>query len=228
VARYLADDCFPNYVLANGQQNTLILLLQMFERYSECGLTVPSDRPIAISGLENRIGRALKCKWQYGIFKSFMHRLLLWQRRDEAMQRILFKHAGVPSWSWMAYTGRIVFLEIPFGKVKWNKAIRYPFQTAESDAFEGPAKKLRIQTADDEWGGLVFDNDIGSWDVQSLRCFVVGRRARPVLGDVLDLAHYLLILAPLKRIPPGAYQRVGVGVVKGRSISSESEWVRVF
>jgi hypothetical protein len=61
----------------------------------------------------------------YGIFREHLHRNLLWQRTDrEKMQQIGYAPGTIPSWSWMAYSGGIQFMDIPFGQVNWNRNLQ--------------------------------------------------------------------------------------------------------
>jgi len=88
----------------------------LFEDYSKRDLTHPTDRAIAISGLQTRIAQTLDCQGSYGILESFLWRNLLWQRCGEKkMERIGYGDLKVPSWSWTAYLGGIKFIGVSFG-----------------------------------------------------------------------------------------------------------------
>jgi hypothetical protein len=85
----------------------------LFQDYSNRGLTEPTDRRVAATGLEARIAGALDCNSKYGIFEKHLHRNLLWQTSDKQTERIAYNNnQKVPSWSWMACSGGIEFMEI--------------------------------------------------------------------------------------------------------------------
>src|ERR1700749_4852812 len=86
------------------------------------------DRSIAISGLEKRLIRTFNTRGAYGVFDTFLNRSVLWQRGGDEMNRISYPaRRSVPSWSWMAYDGRITYVDVPFGQVDWLPSLRFPF-----------------------------------------------------------------------------------------------------
>jgi hypothetical protein len=113
----------------------------LYEQYSRLQFTRPQDRPIAIDGIQNRLLKALhknqNSSGGFGVFDDgptggLLHRSLLWHRdrdaADPAFARIVFppnrnRAGGVmaapPSWSWMAYTGAIRYLEAGFDRYAW-------------------------------------------------------------------------------------------------------------
>ena len=98
----------------------------MFENYSKRGLTKDTDRCVAASGLEVRIASALHCKSKHSIFETHLHRNLLWQASDKHIERIAYtNNQEVPSWSWMACSGSIEFMEVKFGSVSWVNALAF-------------------------------------------------------------------------------------------------------
>ena len=112
------------------------LFVRLFEQYSRRDLTYPTDRPVAVLGLEKRFGQVFKTNWRYGILEKYIHRCLLWHRAlHTRMKRIPTKppHSKVPSWSWMAYTGEIAYMNIALEKVEWSETIQYPYRTPALD-----------------------------------------------------------------------------------------------
>jgi hypothetical protein len=57
----MLDLNFPNRLLKLGHQLTIEFIHFLFEDYSKRDLTERTDRAVAISGLEARIARALRC-----------------------------------------------------------------------------------------------------------------------------------------------------------------------
>lgn len=50
--------------------------------------TIIDDRPVAISGLENRLLRTFDTDGGYGILEYYLHRSLLWKRLEKTLVRI--------------------------------------------------------------------------------------------------------------------------------------------
>jgi hypothetical protein len=122
----MLDPNFPKRLLKAGSERTIEFIQFLSIEYSKRGLTEKTDRYAAISGLESRIAQAKKCETRFGIFQSFLHRSLLWQRSEERdTDRIDYGAQIVPSWSWMAYNGSIEFTDISFGEVEWVRSLRF-------------------------------------------------------------------------------------------------------
>jgi len=233
-------------------KNRVYLLHWLFEKFSRCGLSNPTDRSVAISGLEQRLGKVLKTEWRYGIFASYFHRCLIWQPcRGQLVKRIA---SGVPSWSWMAYTGEITFMEIPFEEVSWNLDIEGPFESSENDAsgnkapgarLEAEARELDLNGSDEEWSRLIagdeeradatrylrFDEaDVtDKLKIESLRYIVVGRDGDwdGLDRDECQFCYYGLVVRPLEGGAEKEYERVGVGSLRKRDLSIQVERVYV-
>ena len=122
----MLDPNFPERLLQAGSERTIEFIQFLSTEYSKRGLTEKTDRCAAISGLSSRIAQAKKCETRFGIFQSFLHRSLLWERSEERdTDRIDYGAQIVPSWSWMAYNGSIEFTDIPFGEVEWVRGLRF-------------------------------------------------------------------------------------------------------
>jgi hypothetical protein len=93
--------------------------------------TQPTDRAIAFAGLEKRLARAFSSDAHYGIIGKFLHRNLLWLRK--ANTTLTRTRPGprdsqkeiTPSWSWLAYEGRIDFMPIGLESVAWSEDLRF-------------------------------------------------------------------------------------------------------
>jgi hypothetical protein len=112
---FLLDPKFPDRLTKSGYVPKVDFLKFLFKKYSQSGLTERSDRDVAIRGLIKRMQDVFKSEGRYGIFKCFLHRLLLWQRSDEVMPETVhkdYKDQELPSWSWMTFSG-INFLSVP-------------------------------------------------------------------------------------------------------------------
>jgi hypothetical protein len=123
---FTLDPNFPERLLKAGNERTIDFVQSLSTEYSKRGLTEKTDRCAAISGLESCIAQAKKYETRFGIFQSFLHRSLLWQRSEERnTDRIDYKAQIVPSWSWMAYSGSVQFMDIAFGGVEWVRSLRF-------------------------------------------------------------------------------------------------------
>ncbi|RTE69011.1 hypothetical protein BHE90_016608, partial [Fusarium euwallaceae] len=129
--RFKLDPQFPLLLQRSGIGPTIHFLQSLLEDYSNRGLSIPTDRAVALAGLEARIATALQCRsYGYGAFDFCLHRNLLWQRTDPQKERIQYETGKeVPSWSWMAYEGGIRFIgfeELPYDQLdKFNPLIFY-------------------------------------------------------------------------------------------------------
>ena len=113
---FILDPNFPDHLLQSGKERTLNCISFLLKDYSKRNLTVQTDRRVAMSGLEDRIARALKCRSRYGIFERYLHRTLLWHASIDKVEEIPYSYQ-IPSWSWMAYTGGIELLDVRLGEV---------------------------------------------------------------------------------------------------------------
>jgi hypothetical protein len=166
---FMLDPNFPKRLLQAGNERTIEFIQFLSTEYSKRGLTEKTDRCAAISGLESHIAEAKKCETRFGIFESFLHRSLLWQRSEERdTERIDYGAQVVPSWSWMAYNGSIEFTNIPFGEVEWVRGLRFnnkPNEQSGSDEDGKWVRGLRFNNKPNEQSGS--DED-GKW-VRGLR-----------------------------------------------------------
>jgi hypothetical protein len=148
---FMLDPNFPERLLEAGDKRTIEFIQFLSTEYSKRGLTEETDRCAAISGLESRIAQVKKCETRFGIFQSFLHRSLLWQRSEERdTDRIDYGPRIVPSWSWMAYNGSIEFTDIPWGEVEWVCGLRFNNKPNEQSGF------------DEEWKSALV-TDVGSF-----------------------------------------------------------------
>ncbi|KAH7046576.1 heterokaryon incompatibility protein-domain-containing protein [Macrophomina phaseolina] len=214
---FTLDPNFPSRLLKSGRQRTIDFIQYLSENYSKMELTFETDRCVAISGLENLIASALSCQSRYGIFQRYIHRGLLWQASDNKMERIAYNNRHVPSWSWMAYSGAIQFINIPFGSVDWINYLRFDEERdyaiiADVAAFTNCTMELhgKQYTVSDssgtERGWIRYDVEDGEELCQE-RCVVVGMVRNGRFKDCC----YIMIVRPTG--VDGEYRRVGVGLI---------------
>lgn len=195
----------------------------LYEKYSNMELSVRSDRPIAIKGLEKRLIRTLDTVGGYGMLQCFWHRCLMWQRSGDSLKRIQeFQDESIPSWSWMAYEGGIKYMDIPFGEVYWENNVISPFiqgsisSGSDEDVllpFEIQAQVWDIVGPHDQ--RLILDEP-ACIQVEPLRCVILGKnkRSEPDPGQI----HYVMIVTKAGNGEVDAYERVGVAFLERRQI----------
>jgi len=204
----------------------------LFENYSERGLTKDTDRCVAASGLEARIARALKCNSRHGIFQKHLHRNLLWQASNGKMERIAYdNNQHVPSWSWMACSGGVRFIEVKVGFVSWVDELAFDNER-DSAALIADVGKFWKCTLKPDGNRCTIFNFFGrkrgwfQYDVKSGRkghkeqCVVVGR-----MENANEDYYYILIVVPTGE--DGEYKRVGVGMVRTGCVEKLRAHVRI-
>jgi len=215
-AAILGDNQFPAMMRRYNRADQVSMLQKLFETYSGLNLTVPTDKPVAIAGLERRLEKSGFGPAPYGLFDDH-HRGLLWQRCGNSLQRIKYPaKRAVPSWSWMAYHGPIQYMDLPTQGVEWLDrlvAISKPCNDhgSRNTALKIVVNKLSHRELDNESWRLQLD-DPESTDMQDLMCVVVGRHADRGKGST---EYYAILVTPQFQ---GGYQRVGIGRLERRHV----------
>ncbi|KAI4650401.1 hypothetical protein J4E93_002757 [Alternaria ventricosa] len=238
---FLGDPDFP-HILYNASQGEKILRYQeLYREYSRLGLSQPYDRPTAIDGLQQRLLRTMRVKGGFGIFdegvtRGLLRRSLLWRRGVDtpSLTRIHFPSysvvSNVPSWSWMAYTGGIDYLQPEFNNFEWEDlqspwSPKAPDNVSSTDfnvanmALHATAREYDLGAAVQGEGDLIFDTPNGSARPETV-CVVLGK-ARGSLSTQTQ-RHYVLIIAAIgrrDRTVKKVYERVGTGYLPGKCIS---------
>lgn len=247
LASFLGDPDFPKVATggstlsSTGSQTRLYQDLYM--EYSRLGFTHQQDRPVAIAGLEQRLIQSFGVHGGFGVLDDrnpgLLRRSLLWHRAQEtaSLGEIDFAAPGAapPTWSWMAYTGAIDYLELPFGQVEWERTeILSPWASSpvgrrySSDDSAGTAS-LSVLARD-----FVTDPDVAQEDVNvildtssvvvwsDLKCVVLGRSKGP-LTDLGTRTHFVLLVAASKarRGRDVQFRRMGIASMPGIYINQE-------
>jgi hypothetical protein len=224
---FMLDPNFPERLLRAGNERTIEFIQFLSTEYSKRGLTEKTDRCAAISGLESRIAQAKKCETRFGIFQSFLHRSLLWQRSEERdTDRIDYGAQIVPSWSWMAYSGSIQFMDITFGNGEWVRSLRFnkrykyrrfnkkwkPALVTDIGSFQRCNLERRgtgyaiLDLGGTERGRIQYDMETHE-HLDAERCVVVGRDSRD--SDAGKRKYYILVVRSTSM--ENEYTRVGAG-----------------
>ncbi|KAH6625898.1 heterokaryon incompatibility protein-domain-containing protein [Boeremia exigua] len=129
---FMLDPEFPARLLGAFDRDAMLnCIFYLIEEYSKRDITFQRDRPIAISGLEERIAEALDCESRFCVFERYLHRNLLWMHTDNT--KATQYHDSVPSWSWLAGSGPVVFdEEDESGTFELNTSISFHSQRQEA------------------------------------------------------------------------------------------------
>ncbi|KAF2011920.1 hypothetical protein BU24DRAFT_266342 [Aaosphaeria arxii CBS 175.79] len=232
-AALLGDPNFPQ-ILSHAAVGERILRYQkLYSEYSRLGLSQSYQRPIAIEGLQQRLLRTMRVDGGFGVFdgdatRGLLRRSLLWCRGSdtESLSPIQFPTGGVPSWSWMAYTGGIDYLDIGFGTLDWED-IQSPWSRGGGQSIEGPpvlVAKARVYdpgAANESEGALVWDTPKSSLSQLSETLCVVMGKEKGSMPDQ-DKRHAVLVIKPKENTvtpsQPKDYVRIGTGFMPGKCI----------
>lgn len=194
---------------------------------------MPTDRPVAIAGLETRLIRALGVHGGYGIIdshklghSSYLGRSLLWMRGAgvASMTKIQFSpNSEVPSWSWMSNQGGIDYLDVPFNEVNWEREeVRSPWdqkllqQSSWHTVDRAGVTRLTAVAHDFDDSAedtIIYDRGNRPGE-QDLKCVIIGKSKS---GECKDLkVYYALIIGNLE---DQKWERVGVAKLMGKNIA---------
>lgn len=222
-AAFLGDPNFPRVAMEHTKGGKIRLYESLYKQYSKLAFSKITDRPIAIAGLEQRLIRAFGTNGGFGIFGGYLGRSLLWQRAPnvQSMTRIDFGQKRVPSWSWMAYEDEIMFMDLPFNGVEWEKSeICSPWDSntnadvwlstrrSSNTHLEVIARDFRVPPGNQQTGQLIFDGGYHP-EGRTLKCITIGRR-KDVVGSSAQM-HYVLLISQKSEGDVNLYERAGVG-----------------
>ncbi|RSL56431.1 hypothetical protein CEP54_008829 [Fusarium duplospermum] len=224
-SQFLGDSSFPNLGLQYYKDERIRLVQHLYQVYCALQLTNAADRSKAVLGLQKRLSRTFKSRADYGVIWGYFERTILWQAKTpNGLPRISYGYGrAVPSWSWMASTGEIEYMDIPFGQVDWVGNPTNPAGTIQEGAewdgqLTAEANQLLIDE-DELLGRAVIDCSTFKFDSTVWRCVVVGKSK--VENESGDVDHYVLVIRPLGGSSQ-VYERVGVGKLLGTHISTET------
>ncbi|KAH8647687.1 hypothetical protein BX600DRAFT_518114 [Xylariales sp. PMI_506] len=250
IAAFLGDSDFPTSALKYFKGGRIMLSQRLYKMYSELSFTEPTDRSVAMLGLEQRLASTFQTRAEFGILEEYLQRSLLWQRASDShgvrQQRAtlarITTYAGdrrVPSWSWMAYTGAIEYLEVPFKHTDWLHAdLKNPFEGGSlrhGHKSVGVVAELKAVACDmsispvDLQIRVRFDDENVVVIKEMLRCVVIGKENEESAVDKESRVHYVLVIRPcVGEVDKGYYERVGVGRLLTRHLSMNTKgWVTI-
>ncbi|ROV88658.1 hypothetical protein VMCG_10306 [Cytospora schulzeri] len=228
-SRFLGDSNFPAFGLQFYKDERIRLVQHFYTAYSALALSHTSDRAQAVAGLQRRIARAFGSAADHGVLWRWPERMLLWRRAADALTRIDYDHSAAPppSWSWMAYDGRITFLDIPFADVEWMGNVHKPSGSEGDGRVQAVASWLRVDGAELMERAVLDVQGVENVE-ESWRCVLLGKNRTGEDED--DAAHYVLLIRPIVSSsgqPDDLYERVGVATLLASHLSAETSSVLI-
>lgn len=206
-SQFLGDSAFPSYGLHLYKDDSIQLVQRLYRQYSGLDLSEPRDRSKAILGLQARLSRSFNSKESYGVLWKYFERTLLWQAEASgSLSTISYPDEdAVPSWSWMAYTGKIAYMDISFAQVDWAPNI----EDAGSNGLRAKASQFSIDDKIELSTRATLDSNEYCVDLVSWMYIVIGKSKKTMASGCRD--RYVLLICPhsSSTLPP-TYKRVGV------------------
>lgn len=233
------------------------LFQDLYSKYSRLELSHDTDRPVAIAGIEKHLIFSFGIRGGFGVLddgrRGLLWRSLLWQRAQDTrsgLKRIEFqslKGAAVaiippPSWSWMAYTGAIDYLDLPFNEVDWEEqdiCSRWSRGAGESWTYSGDYLTCPLELTvrgrpfdsreamNSDTASIVLDDPHKTSELESsLKCVVLGRLKNQAKESSDARIYYVLLVTPTAPQGEGCYaiyNRVGVGYLPGALIDFDNQ-----
>ncbi|KAN0110247.1 HET domain containing protein [Hyaloscypha variabilis] len=104
--------------------------------YTQCGLSVETDRIIALSGIATVMKRSFNCRYLAGLWDDHLDRQLTWKNSSTADSAPLSRPKAyiAPSWSWASLNGPVSLGdEGPFIKLPWIPVRKIPIRILEAE-----------------------------------------------------------------------------------------------
>jgi hypothetical protein len=242
---FLGDSDFPKYVKQEKNKGAQQYLFEsLYRKYSRLGFSERTDKPIAISGLEQRLLKVFEDRGGAGIFEKHWGRCLLWKRASKnlPLERIQFqpplngnifnsastapksryKFRPPPSWSWMSYIGRIDYVQPPPAGVDWNlKGVKLRYTGDSQTSWFSAAENMLMEA---EARDFCIRDDTHADETKLMYdhpAWEGGANKKCIIIGSMNTTtvHYVLIVSPKVSSGAGVYERIGVGYLPGKFIS---------
>ncbi|KAK7213887.1 hypothetical protein V2G26_021065 [Clonostachys chloroleuca] len=232
---FLGDPKFPTLALQYYRDGRQILLQYLYETYSQLAFTNPTDRPVAILGLESRLSSALQTRAMFGTFSKYFPRFLLWESAElDGMRSIAFDKTDqrVPTWSWLSKLGAIRYMKLEFNNVDWaTQNFESPFSSDENIREATPASStmsasLRAYaqsfTLTQQEANFHISFDLGTTlPLDNLKCVIMGR-------DKSGAKVYAIIIKKSEHgLHEGTFERIGSASFRPAQVCDGGVWVLV-
>lgn len=185
----------------------------LYEQFSSLELRWPSDRLEQIAEVEDFLAWEARTTAAFGLFDGDMARGLLWRRAD-IMPLAPISHSEsfeCPSWSWMAYSGRIVYM----GVAKEGHGVHWAdVRVRDSPCLrrDPPSRQLQIsgaRVAPEETVNVVYDVPGGHKERNTKTVMTGVVMATYELQEEARIYDCILVMAQSDQ--SGVWRRIGVG-----------------
>jgi hypothetical protein len=124
--------------------------------YSAAGLSIESDKLIAISGVARELQQAFQYEYVMGMWKESLHLQLLWSSVKPVSRRIT---SGTPTWSWACIGGEVIIGTVnleqwstrdggdgsSWRKIEFGKVVDVKIDCSDGPTRPGAGAGLRIR-----------------------------------------------------------------------------------
>ena len=262
LASFLGDSNFPKVAIESSHGGKIRLYQDLYMQYSRLAFTRQSDRPVAIAGLEKRLIQSFGVHGGLGVLVQsgtsndrlgMLRRSLLWHRSidEKSLEPIDFGDFGItaplPTWSWMAYSGGIGYLDVPFGEIDWEaKELRSPWAAEEDggwyssdgvgvveiSAIARDFDRKAIEGRNDARVMYDIPSTTTDWAAEEVKCVVLGKQKSAATSDRLlenQRCWIMVVLVSTAQTHAGKSlcRRVGVGCVPRKLINLDQRGVPV-
>lgn len=229
-AKFLGDSDFPGHLLKAKHGEKINRIQKLYMDYSRLGFSKSYDRPVAIWGLQQKLIQTIGVWGEFGVVEDpknpgWLRRSLLWRRGPSGLKRIIFPNTGatlkVPSWSWMAFDGRIEYHQPEFGNYDWEDITSPWSRTSIQDCKNALVAKAWNYDGESAGYGeseIIFDDTLTQYPSSGI-CVILAKAKGACVQELRK--HWVLIIMPVTL--PGcytssAYERIGTGYIPGRCL----------
>jgi hypothetical protein len=229
----LVDSNFPAYAVDDKTKGARISLFKsLYTNFCRLQFSHVTDKPFAISGLEQRLTDRFEDVSGAGIFGKHKGRCLLW-RRAEGVASLKPIEFGIgkprtqkpPSWSFIAHEGGIEYIDVPGHTVDWDiPGLRLTGTPGNSWLYAEQPSTFDADAFD-------FETDPESKVVYDMPGDPRGADKCVKIGKSGEAFFYILVVRPA----PGAqtrdgrapYKRAGAGYIPTSWLKNEAKAVKV-
>lgn len=175
---------------------------ELIEYHSARDLTYETDRLMSLSGISREVAKTRPDdEYNWGVWKSEIHRNLVWQRSRRAIGIKSDNPLNAPSWSWVSVLG-----PVNFWKGYYDPSYEIKIEISDKvitlhDAYvvELPTLEAFKEIEETWW----FKLDMGNIDIAS--------NWIPVFSVLLTRTNYIMVM-PVTHEPETCFRRIGCGI----------------
>ncbi|KAI0534499.1 HET-domain-containing protein [Xylaria digitata] len=191
--------------------NLDFLWREIVEQYTVRELSIPADRPFAISGVIDLLSETFNDECHFGVWKSCPVVSLLWKTEPLECRTVL---PDIPTWSWMSVTGPVdlettVYFDKSESLVEWDTGISHARLIVtccvlEAEGVYGLVYGFGSDALIEAWPDVSSSSSTPS---QRPRFEAVGKCAFLVLGRATHRRYFAIVVTEEEG---GVYHRCGL------------------